>query len=324
MIKIVASLAGRYGFRYRRYLQSKLLYLKLDYPGGSRDVKAIIPEFIQYGAYPIDMPDGRRHNVEFGKFISLLKEDDVPDLFVGKTSNKGYFTTFNGKVLGMLNLSSIYNKRDYNTGKLYTFKEWYGSITLDSRTPGEITNSIKDGLNEQNSEVQYIIEQIRAHRDEHDRNDLSVFTYRNPTEGATKREILDIFKATYKKDGWRVRSEFKPIKYDGLNPISIDLVRFHPTLERVYFYELKKEQFDVKAVMQFYGYKTTIESALSNASEDFVNPELRAMVGWDIHYVSLSDNAELTRQASLLTATIRELNFFEVEDFNQYTSNRSR
>lgn len=318
MERKIIGLAARYGFRYRKYLQSKLLTLSLTHSGGSKNVVAVIPEFTQYGAYPINMPDGRCHNVEFGLFEGLNKEDEIPDLYVGKSNQKGYFTIFNGKVLGMINLLSIFDSKDYNAGKVFNFKEWYAVITLDSRTSGNITNAIKDGLNEQHPEVQYIINKIREHIDQYGYNDIRVFLNQNPTEGATKKKILRIFKATHEKDGWRVLDEFKPIKHSGLNPISIDLVRYHPELKIVYFYELKKNQFDVKAITQFYGYKVVIEDALENPTRDCVNPELREMIDYDIRYISLSDNAELTPPAWLLLESCPVLSFFEIEDYRQY------
>jgi hypothetical protein len=269
------------------------------------------------------MPDGRTHTVAFGLFEMLNKDHETPDLFVNKTAEKGYFAIFNGKVLGPLKLFDIYDSSQYNQGKLYTYKEWYGELILDARTPGSVTNAIKDGLNEQHPEVQYIINAIKNHTDPvSGESDLELFASKNPTESVTKKRISDIFKSTYGKDGWIVETEFKPIGETGNDPVSIDIIRYHPELKRVYFYELKKHMFDVKAVTQFYGYMTIIENAMNNLDGVYVSDTLKTMNGYERIYVALSDRSNMTPQAELLLQSTPIFNFFTIEDYHQYVPER--
>lgn len=312
----VFGLAARLGFDYRKYLQSGILNINIIYPGGSKTVQAFIPVVTTYRQYDVEMRDGRVHRVSFGKLDRLNKDDDVPDLFLGKSAVKGYFVYYKDKCLGLLKLDSIFDTSEYNTGKAFNYKEWYGEITLDQSTPGNVTNAIKDGMNEQHEETQMLMEQIKS-SNHNGKNDLQEFSFHNPSEANIKNTIVNLFKETHGKMGWEIKKEFAFITHPDIpDPQKIDILIYHETLKQARWYELKKNELTSTDITQFAGYKTTIE-ALKGSSSANVNPILRRLhdQNYTFSYHVLCKGKRVIPSGQLLLDEVPSNNFFELEDY---------
>jgi hypothetical protein len=286
-------------------------------PPETRNIKACIPIYNTYSSYDIEAPGGKIHKVEFGKIESVETDRDVPDLYFGKSSSKGYFTVFKGKILGCLKLDFIYDSKFYSEGKKFNYKEWYAQIILDPLTSGDVTNVIKDGVNEENQEIQYIIEAIRNHKIDN-MNDLEYFLKQNPGEIDLQNKVYRGFKNHYETDGWKIKKEFSPFRQTNITVARIDLVRYHPQQKKVYWYEMKKDIFKPDDMRQFAGYRHLIE-ALIGKEGDHIHTIIKDMKDYEHTFVALCDKGELNDAAQLLLETCpEEYAFFITEDYNKF------
>lgn len=331
----IKGLRSVLGSKYMIYLRSKILEIQISYPPNIegnpneiRNVNPCIPDFREFGSYDLVMADNKVHKISYGELERLLIDDDITDLYYGKSHDKGYFAIFKGKVLGLLRLEDIYNSSDYNKGKYYDYKNWYGVLELDMNTSGNVTNAIKDGLNENNGEVLQIIEAIKNHKvGPKQRNDLQVYANRRPNEGALKDRMDSFFRQTDERNGWIVKKEFIPYRdpYKG-SPVRIDILKFHPILKIAEWRELKKKEFMPQDMRQLAGYKHFIESIVGRSDDENIHPDVQAMVDsddhkWEHRFIATCKEGTLNEASELMMQVCpEEYGDFIMDDYEKYTN----